>query len=81
MYVSFSFLFFQVEDAIDGHFKRGCGGDGGSGGGGGRHGGGGTVRINRSRPVIPPLLELHLIQLGNKVGLRGLGLLCEVKGG
>ncbi|KAG7159082.1 hypothetical protein Hamer_G023169 [Homarus americanus] len=59
----------QVEDAIDVYFKRLCGGE--------------EVmrahlrepswrqtttpRINRSRPVIPPLLELHLIQLGNKL--------------
>ncbi|XP_069983461.1 uncharacterized protein [Penaeus vannamei] len=26
-----------------------------------------TVRLSRSRPVIPPLLELQLIQLGNKL--------------
>lgn len=29
-----------------------------------------TVRLSRSRPVIPPLLELQLIQLGNKVRVK-----------
>lgn len=32
---------------------------------------GAGLRVGRSRPVIPPLLELHLIQLGNKVRLAG----------
>ena len=57
-----SYFLFQVEEAIDGWFKRCSTGEDGSGLG--RSSG---IRMGRSRPVIPPLLELHLIQLGNKV--------------
>lgn len=53
---------FQVEEAIDGWFKRCSSGEDVTGLG--RSSG---LRMGRSRPVIPPLLELHLIQLGNKV--------------
>ncbi|MPC66235.1 hypothetical protein E2C01_060383 [Portunus trituberculatus] len=55
----------EVEEAIDSWFKRCSTGEDGTGLG--RSSG---IRMGRSRPVIPPLLELHLIQLGNKVRRR-----------
>ncbi|XP_066981908.1 uncharacterized protein [Macrobrachium rosenbergii] len=59
----------EVEDAIDIYFKSSSPGDDVTKGQPKDYSclQNTSSRISRSRPVIPPLLELHLIQLGNKL--------------